>query len=151
MRRALGSDGGAWARRAPRWGDDEGAGTVLAIALSGVVVLIGLVLGAVGAGVVARSGAQSAADLAALAAGDVLALEIVLIGSVDHGGSTASAACERAGRVAARNGAALDACAHEGGGVVVVHVSRATPIGPARAAARAGPRTTFSPSAAHGG
>jgi len=148
------TDGGGRAGSEPRWGDDgrrvgpeprwgdDGAGTVLAIALAGVVVLVGLVLGAVGAGVVARAGAQSAADLAALAAGDVLAMQLVLAGPESGVGSAGvSAACERADRVAARNGATLAGCTHEGAGVVLVHVSRATVLGAARAAARAGRST----------
>ncbi|NLF03415.1 MAG: hypothetical protein GX593_00095 [Actinomycetales bacterium] len=119
-------------------------GTVLAIALAGVVVLVGLVLAGVGAGVTARAGAQSAADLAALAAGDVLGLELVLSGesSGDLSGSVGPAVCERAREVAVRNGAVLEACEPQRDAVVVVRVSRRTPWGPASATARAGPSAT---------
>jgi len=117
---------------------DEGSGTVIAIALAGVVVLVGLVLAGVGAGVSARARAQSAADLAALAAGDVLATQLALAGADGPGGG--EAACARASEVAARNGARLEGCVREPGSVVVVHVSRATPWGSALAGARAGPR-----------
>lgn len=108
---------------------------MLALALLAVVGLIGLVLGGVGTGVVARARAQSAADLAALAAGDLLAIETLLAG-VSPGSSEA---CDRARRVTARNGAELESCATEPGSVVVVKTSVDTVLGPARAAARAGP------------
>jgi len=116
--------------------DDAGAGTVLAVGLAGVVVLVGLVLGALGAATMGRTAAQSAADLAALAAADVLALEAVL-GADPHGG--AGRACERARSVAARNGTVVEECSVEGSGVVVVRVVREQAVGAARAAARAGP------------
>ena len=154
--------------RPPR--GDEGAGSVLALAIVGVVALLGLLLGGFGAATVARTGAQSAADLAALAAGDSLALGLIAAGagvdpssergfgagsSLDAGagwvassgvagGPSAAAerACLRAEEVARRNGASLESCTHEGQGVVVVHVSRSTPFGPALAGSRAGPSST---------
>jgi len=116
---------------------DEGAGTVLAIALAGVVVLVGLVLAGVGAGVTARAHAQAAADLAALAAGDVLGLDLVLSG--EPSGAAGVRACDRAREVAVRNGAVLEACEPRSDAVVVVRVARRTPWGPTSATARAGP------------
>ena len=118
-------------------GRDDGAGSVLALAVAGVVVLMGLALAGVGAAVTGRAAAQATADLAALAAGDALALDLVLGGV--PGRTAEAAACSRAGEVARRNGGALASCAHEGHGVVVVEVTRQTPVGAARAAARAGP------------
>jgi len=117
---------------------EDGAGSVLVLAMLGVVVVLGLALGSLGAARVARAGAQSAADLAALAAADQLALGRVL------GTSDVEGACARAREVAVRNGASVESCAHEGGGVVVVRVARVTSFGPARAAARAGPASARS-------
>lgn len=117
---------------------DEGAGTVLALAILGVVAFVGLAVAGLGAATSARAVAQSAADLAALAAADTLALGAV----VDDLGATS--ACDRAVQVAERHGATLEACEPEPGAVVVVRVSRATPFGPAWAAARAGPATARS-------
>lgn len=115
---------------------DEGAGTVLAISVVAVVGLLGLMLAGVGSAVGARSLAQAAADLAALAAGDVLAVHFALQ-SVDA--QSADAVCGRAREVAERNGARLEGCVTEPGAVVVVRVSRQSPLGRADAAARAGP------------
>ena len=111
---------------------------MLALAILGVVAFVGLAVAGLGAAASARAVAQSAADLAALAAADVLALGVV----VDGVGATG--ACDRAVQVAERNGAVLEACVPEPGAVVVVRVSRGTPFGPARAAARAGPVTARS-------
>jgi len=119
---------GAW--------DDEGAGVVLVLALVGLVGALGLVLGGVGLGVVARARAQAAADLAALAAGDVLAVQAALAGGA---APQPGVACRRAGDVAARNGAVLVDCGAERGGVVVVRARVVTPWGDALAGARAGP------------
>lgn len=116
---------------------DAGSGSVLVLAIVGVVLLVGLVLTGVGTAVTARAAAQSAADLAALAAGDVLALALVLGGESGEPGE--SAACDRADEVARQNGGTLESCTHEGHGVVVVQVARQSSVGPARAAARAGP------------
>jgi secretion/DNA translocation related TadE-like protein len=84
----------------------------------------------VGSAVIARHRAQSAADLAALAAADGLS------GGVE-------AACERATSVAAAVHVAVTACTVDGLDVVVtVEAAMALTAwgsGPARAAARAGP------------
>ena len=76
---------------------ERGAATVLAVSFLGVLVLVGAALGVVGAMVVAHRSAQSAADLAALAAAGALA----------DGGD----ACAAASRLAGANGARLDSCA----------------------------------------
>ncbi|MFB9315750.1 Rv3654c family TadE-like protein [Nocardioides plantarum] len=76
--------------------DERGAASVLVLALAGVLVLLGAALSVVGAMVVDHRTAQSAADLAVLAAARVLA----------DGGD----ACGAAGRVAAANGADLTSC-----------------------------------------
>ena len=84
-----------------RWRSDErGAATVLVLALAGVLVLVGAALSVVGALVVDHRTAQSAADLAALAAARTLA----------DGGD----ACAAAARVADANGAGLVACVVSG-------------------------------------
>ncbi|WP_299035954.1 Rv3654c family TadE-like protein [uncultured Pseudokineococcus sp.] len=113
---------------------DCGAGTVLVVA----VVLAGLLVcsagAALGQAVVARHRASAAADLAALAAADVLV------------GRSAGDACGAAVRVAGRGGARLLGCRPVGQEVVVeVAVDVAGVLGglgPARAAARAGPAPT---------
>jgi len=116
---------------AVRGGRERGAGTVLVLG----VVLVGLLVCSAGAvlgqAVVARHRAAAAADLAALAAADVLV------------GRAAGDACGAAGRVAGRGGARLVSCRPAGEEVVVeVAVDVAgvlSGLGPARAAARAGP------------
>ncbi|WP_107704446.1 Rv3654c family TadE-like protein [Nocardioides allogilvus] len=79
-----------------RPGDERGAATVVVLAVSGLLMFVGLGLSGVAAIVVTQRSAQAAADLAALA-----------------GASAAVAgadACAAAGRIAADNGAALAAC-----------------------------------------
>jgi len=111
-----------------RWRDDAGSGSVLGLALAGVVVLLGLLVAELGALAVARARAQAAADLAALAAAEALSL-----GELLARGDPVTA-CARARAVAERNGARLARCAPEPGGAVVVGVTD-----PAEAEARAGP------------
>jgi secretion/DNA translocation related TadE-like protein len=102
---------------------------VVAVAFLGVLVLVGAALGVVAAMIHAHRQAQSAADLAALAAAGALA----------HGGD----ACASAEHIAGTNHARLDACVVEGREVVV----EVTVAGPhwlgqnedLRARARAGP------------
>ncbi len=79
---------------------ERGAATLLALALTGVLVLVGAALGVAGAMVHAHRVAQSAADLAALAGAQARG----------RGGD----ACAAAGTVAAANGARVDSCAVEG-------------------------------------
>ena len=108
---------------------ENGAATVVALAMLGVLVLVGAALGVVVAIVHAHRQAQSAADLAALAAASVLR----------RGGD----ACATAARMARANRARLDVCEVSGREVVV----EVTVTGPhwlgqtedLRARARAGP------------
>jgi len=88
----------------PQWSGgrrrERGAATVLTLAFLGVLVLVGAALGVVAAMVVAHRTAQSAADLAALAAAQSL---------VDG-----RDACGAAASVANDNGAVLTGCAVDG-------------------------------------
>ena len=107
---------------------EQGSGTVLAVAMIGLVVTV--TVGATGAvGVVAgHRRAQSAADLSALAGATTL----------QSGGD----ACQRAGVIADRNGADLQRCQVDGTEVTVV-VARSVRLPglpmELRARARAGP------------
>jgi secretion/DNA translocation related TadE-like protein len=91
----------------PRVADrsEAGAATLLAVAMAGVLLMVGAALAVVGAMVVAHRQAQASADLAALA------------------GATAAARGEdpcQAARVVARlNGGTLVACAVDESGVTV--------------------------------
>jgi secretion/DNA translocation related TadE-like protein len=80
--------------------DDRGSATVPAVAFLGVLLLLGAALGAVAGLVVAHRSAQSAADLAALAAASAVA-------DGDDG-------CAAAGSVADANGGELTRCALTG-------------------------------------
>ena len=79
---------------------ERGSATLFAVAVVGVLVLVGAALGVAGAMVHTHRVAQSAADLAALAAAQSRA-----------GGGDA---CEAAAAVAAANDARLDSCAVDG-------------------------------------
>ncbi|MFJ7249128.1 Rv3654c family TadE-like protein [Kitasatospora sp. NPDC098652] len=113
---------------------DTGSATVwlLALAMLGTAVFAATV--AVGTVVAARHRAESAADLAALAAADRLLLD-------PDGG------CARAVGIAAAQGAALVSCAVDRfadavevvAEVPVGGLPRRLPVGPARARSRAGP------------
>lgn len=115
-------------------GPDAGSATVwlLALAMLGTAVFGGTI--AVGSVVAARHRAESAADLAALAAADRLLLD-------QDGG------CARAAGIAAAQGAGLVSCAVDRPADAVEVVAevgvRGLParlrVGPARARARAGP------------
>ncbi|WP_371518096.1 Rv3654c family TadE-like protein [Kitasatospora sp. NBC_01300] len=115
-------------------GPDAGSATVwlLALAMLGTAVFAGTI--AVGAVVAARHRAESAADLAALAAADRLLLD-------PDGG------CGRAEGIAVAQGAGLVSCTVDRAGDAVEVVAEVTvgglparlPLGPARARARAGP------------
>ena len=107
---------------------EQGAGTVLAVAMIGVVVSMTVGTSGAVAVVAGHRRAQSAADLSALAGATTL----------QNGGD----ACARAGVIAGRNGADLKRCQVEGTEVVVV-VARSVRL-PAlpmelSARARAGP------------
>ena len=105
---------------------EDGAATVLVVAMAGLLMFLTLGLAAAGGLVTAQRHAQAAADLVALAGA----------GAVD-------VACEEAARTAAANAAALDRCRVDGSEVRVV-VSGAGPDVPwgevrVSAEARAGP------------
>ncbi|MFC9919840.1 Rv3654c family TadE-like protein [Agromyces binzhouensis] len=114
------------ARRASRFAEESGAATVLAVAILGAVVALGVAaVGVLGASVASQS-AANAADASALAAADAVS------------GAVAGEPCTLAGDLARRNGATLVRCRIEGP-VAVVSVEVA--VGPVRATAgaRAGP------------
>lgn len=106
---------------------DDGAATILVVAMAGVLMFVTMGLAAAGGLVTAQRRAQSAADLTALAAAAALDLD----------------ACAEALRTATANAAALDSCEVDGTDVRVT-VSVAGPTVPGRdlrvsAEARAGP------------
>jgi secretion/DNA translocation related TadE-like protein len=109
--------------------DERGAATVLVVALLGLLLFVGAALGVVGALVQAHRVAQSAADLAALAAASALA--------------RGEDPCSAAASVAAANGAEAVRCAPDGLEVRVgVRVTGPRWLGQAAdldAEARAGP------------
>ncbi|MFJ9772564.1 Rv3654c family TadE-like protein [Kitasatospora sp. NPDC101157] len=116
------------------YGPDAGSATVwlLTLAMLGTVAFTATI--AVGAVVAARHRAESAADLAALAAADRLLLD-------PDGG------CGRAAGIAGTQGAALASCTVDRSADAVEVVAEVPvgglplrlPVGPARARARAGP------------
>jgi secretion/DNA translocation related TadE-like protein len=115
-------------RRVDRTGprDDEGAGSVLALALVATTVALALSMTALGAGLAARQRLIGAADAAAIAAADVLL------------GAAAGEPCVVAEEVAAANGGLVGGC--EIDGYVVTVSVRATFAGvPLSARSTAGP------------
>ncbi len=108
---------------------ERGSATLFAVAVTGVLLLIGAALGVVAAMVHAHRTAQSAADLAALAGAQAQ--------------TRGRDPCSVAMRVATANGASLDSCAVAGSDVQV----QVTVVGPhwlgqghdLSAQARAGP------------
>lgn len=86
--------------------DDRGAGTLIVLAATGLVMFVGLALAGVAAIVLAHRSAQAAADLAALAGASAAA----------SGGD----ACSSAERIAAANAATLRDCELTGEVVTVV-------------------------------
>jgi secretion/DNA translocation related TadE-like protein len=117
--------------------DQEGSATVLILGICLAAFVLLAAVGGLGVAAVARHRAQSAADLAALAAADVLA------------GGSGGLPCTAASRVVAANGGDLAGCEVSGQVVEVAVLSR--PPGPigrlglARARARAGPASGSSP------
>jgi secretion/DNA translocation related TadE-like protein len=109
--------------------DEHGAGTVLAVAMMGVLVTVTVAaVGVVGVIATHRT-AQAAADLAALAGAAAL----------QDGGD----ACAQAAEVAGRNRARLSGCEVDGWDVAVVVTARTSPLPGGvldlRARGRAGP------------
>ncbi|OFE18790.1 hypothetical protein BA895_00970 [Humibacillus sp. DSM 29435] len=109
-------------------GRDRGAGTVLAVTLTGVVLGVTLAALVLGSAVVASHRARLASDLAALAGASQAQL-----------GVGAGQACAEAGRVAASNGATLSWCSVDGQEVLLVVSVPAGLTGLATARSRAGP------------
>lgn len=117
---------------------DRGSGTVLMTSVLAVAVLGLLILGSVSQAVLARRGAGTAADLAALAAASQL-----LERRAEGAGSCPPALVQVASRVGAANSGLLTSCQIGADGSVTVSV--AVPLtgwlaslGPVRASARAG-------------
>jgi secretion/DNA translocation related TadE-like protein len=97
-----------------RRGDERGAGSVLAVAMMGLLVTVTVAAaGAVGV-VASHRAAQAAADLAALAGAAAL----------QDGGD----ACARAAEVADRNRASLTRCEVAGWNVTVVVTAHSAPL-----------------------
>ena len=110
---------------------DRGSATVWVLALSGVLAVLATAVVLVGGATVARHRANTAADLAALAAAGRAVL--------DQPG-----ACELAAEVAGANAATLDSCSVDASSVVEVRVKVPVRLGrlgvwSAEARARAGP------------
>ena len=111
-------------------GRDRGGATVSVLAVGLLCVLVAGCFAAAGAAIVARHRAQSAADLAALAA-------------AVHVADGPDPACGHARRIASANAARLVSCRVEGSDVIVT--TEVTPAGVAalagvaRGQARAGP------------
>ena len=107
---------------------DRGAGTVLAVSLVALVLMLSAGALAVGSAVVASHRARLAADLASLAGAS----------AAQDGSSTA--ACSAAQRVARANGAVTRSCSVDGADVeVTVSVKASLWPAPAMARSRAGP------------
>lgn len=104
---------------------DRGSGSVVALAMIAVVVLIIGWLGALAQAQAGRGRAQSAADLGALAGATVL--------------RSGADPCHRAAEVVRRNDAEPAQCVVLDGGVVRVRATVGTLTGTASAWARAGP------------
>lgn len=115
---------------------DAGSGTVLVIGLVAAIAILAIALGAVGGVLVARSRAQSAADLAALSAAATLSVPPGVRLAVDA--ERAADPCGRAEQAAARNAGRLTRCSAGPHGVVTVTVRVPRPV-PATATAVAGP------------
>lgn len=105
---------------------EDGAATVLALAIVGAVVALAAGFSAVLAGSVASQLAANAADAAALAAADAVS------------GVVPDEPCALAALTAERNGARLVGC-EIAGAAASVTVSVASPLSAATARARAGP------------
>ncbi len=108
--------------------DEHGAGTVLAVAMMGLLVTVTVATSGVVGVVAGHRRAQVAADLAALAGA----------AAVQDGAD----ACQRAGRIAARNSASLRSCDARGWEVSVTVVEEVSLPGMTmqlRARGRAGP------------
>lgn len=111
--------------------DERGSATVWVLALAGLLAVLGAAVVLVGAALVARHRATTAADLAALAGAGR-----AVLGDPDP--------CLAAARIAAANDGVADRCTLRPGAVVEVQVHVTVRLGPvggfhAGARARAGP------------
>ncbi len=105
---------------------DRGSGTVLTVALVAAVALVATAAIGLGVGLAARQRVLAAADAAALAAADVAS------------GAAPGDPCRAAAKVAAADGARLDACVADGL-VLTVAVGGSVSGIPLTARATAGP------------
>lgn len=143
-----------WRARPPAGAgrSDRGSGTVLVLGLLGVVVALAGLVVLVGAVVVARHHAESAADLAALAAAGSDGLDGpdpvpagVTLGGTGAGTGPGGPGCRRAEAVATAGGGSLASCRRLDDGSYVVRVvvpvtvtsSLLPAVGDLRATARA--------------
>lgn len=110
-----------------RFGDDTGAGGVLAIAIVGATMVATIGILTLGAALVTRQGVAAAADAAALAAADAML------------GAVPGEPCTLAAEVALANTASLVACRIDGAEVYVTAQAAFAGI-PVAVSARAGPR-----------
>lgn len=114
--------------------DDRGAGTVLALGVLGAAVALLLLCAPLVAVAVGHQRAATAADAAALAGADVAL------------GAAVGVPCERAGEIAAADGALLVRCVQRASVVAVrvsvsaagLHIEAVARAGPAPTAARSG-------------
>ncbi len=105
---------------------DEGAGSVLVLAVAATALLLVGMLVPLYMALAAKRAVAGAADAAALAAADALA------------GAVPGFPCEQAEQVTALNGASLTACDVAGSDVIVVAAGEVLGL-PIQAVARAGP------------
>ena len=115
------------------WRSDEGAGSVLTLAVGAVVVVLAVALGLLVRATGAHARAQLVADLSALAAArEAQRAAFGIPGAGDP--------CAKARDAAAHNGGTLSRCSEPRPGQVAVDAMVTTPLGAAHAAALAGPR-----------
>lgn len=118
---------------------DRGAASVLVLALVAVLVAGAATFALATRTLGARAEARTAADLAALAAAQAIALPAGLVRGPALGDES-DLACAAAGAAAAANRAEVVRCVAEVTGVVTVTVRARAPVGWTEQTARAGPR-----------
>ena len=89
-------------RRKARWNSEQGAGSVLALAVIGATMTVTMLTVTLFAAFAVAQSVQNAADAAALAAADTAS------------GAVSGYPCETAGEAARQNGAALTGCTVDG-------------------------------------
>ena len=112
--------------------DERGSGSLLALAIVGVVLIVTTAVVPLFAVLAAGQSVQNAADAAALAAADTAS------------GAVAGIPCESAMEAASLNGASLGACAVDGL-IASVTVNRSVGVFDLSSTARAGPPGSGSP------